>query len=398
MPAAPLMSTYGRLPISFSRGEGCWLYDTNGNRYFDAISGIAVCGLGHSHPAVTDAITKQAAQLTHCSNLFKIPNQESLGELLCKVSGMDNAFFCNSGAEANEAAIKLARLHGKKRGIENPAIIVMENAFHGRTLATLSASGNRKVQAGFEPLVRGFVRTPFNDTKTLEHIADSNSNVVAVFLEPVQGEGGVTPADAEYLKYVEKVCREHEWLLMLDEVQTGNGRTGSYFAFQEYGIHPDVVTTAKGLGNGFPIGACLARGSAAEAFHPGSHGSTFGGNPLACAAALAVVQTIQKQNLSNRARELGERLISQFESQLGGADYIKQIRGKGLMIGIEMKEPCPELVPLAQAQGLLINVTQDKVIRLLPPLVMSDADADYLANTLCTLIKLYAGDDRKRPR
>ncbi len=398
MPAAPLMSTYGRLPISFSKGEGCWLYDTNGNRYFDAISGIAVCGLGHSHPAVTEAISKQAAQLTHCSNLFCIPNQESLGEALCKISGMDNAFFCNSGAEANEAAIKLARLHGKKRGIENPAIIVMENAFHGRTLATLSASGNRKVQAGFEPLVRGFVRAPFNDIKTLEHIAESNNNVVAILLEPVQGEGGVTPADAEYLKRVEKICRDHEWLLMLDEVQTGNGRTGSYFAYQEYGINPDVVTTAKGLGNGFPIGACLARGEASQAFHPGSHGSTFGGNPLACAAALAVIQTIQKQNLSTRARELGEKLLSQFENQLGGADYIKQIRGKGLMIGIEMKEPCPELVPLAQAQGLLINVTQDKVIRLLPPLIMSDADADYLANTLCTLIKLYAGDDRKRPR
>ncbi len=398
MPVPPLMNTYGKLPIAFSRGEGCWLYDTKDNRYFDAISGIAVCGLGHAHPAVTDAISKQAALLNHCSNLFRIPLQEELGGLLCKVSGMDNAFFCNSGAEANEAAIKLARLYGRKKGIDNPAIVVMENSFHGRTLATLSATGNRKVQAGFEPLVRGFVRAPFNDLETLKHIAANNSSVVAVLLEPVQGEGGVVSATDEYLSAVEQLCKENEWLLMLDEVQTGNGRTGKYFAFQGYDISPDVVTTAKGLGNGFPIGACLAKGIAAEVFHPGSHGSTFGGNPLACAAAKAVVKTIQTQKLDERAEKLGKRLLSQFRAQLDGADYIKDVRGRGLMIGIEMKETCPEIVPLAQAQGLLINVTQDKVIRLLPPLIMTDAEADHLADNLCTLIKLYAGDDRKRPR
>ena len=398
MPVPPLMNTYGKLPIAFSKGEGCWLYDTNENRYFDAISGIAVCGLGHAHPAVTDAISKQAALITHCSNLYRIPLQEELGALLCKISDMDNVFFCNSGAEANEAAIKLARLYGRKKGIENPAIIVMENSFHGRTLATLSATGNRKVQAGFEPLVRGFVRAPFNDFPTLQHIASVNNNVVAVLMEPVQGEGGVVTADEEYLKAVAQLCKEQEWLLMLDEVQTGNGRTGDYFAYQGYGITPDVVTTAKGLGNGFPIGACLAKGLASEVFHPGSHGSTFGGNPLACAAAKAVIKTIQSQHLAERARSLGERLLAQFRGELEGADYIKGIRGRGLMIGIEMKDPCPELVPLAQAQGLLINVTQDKVIRLLPPLIMTDAEADHLADTLCTLIKLYAGDDRKRPR
>ncbi|WP_431686392.1 aspartate aminotransferase family protein [Hahella sp. NBU794] len=398
MAGPTLMNTYGRLPIAFTHGEGCWLYDTQGNRYFDSVTGIAVCGLGHAHPAVSEAVCSQSKKLLHCSNLYQVPLQQQLGDLLCQVAGMDSAFFCNSGAEANEAAIKLARLYGKKKGIESPSIIVMDHSFHGRTLATLSATGNRKVQAGFEPLVSGFVRAPYNDMKTLENIARANNNIVAVMMEPIQGEGGVNIAPVEYLHAVRKLCDSKGWLLMLDEVQTGNGRTGAYFAYQDYGIAPDVVTTAKGLGNGVPIGACLAKGVASEVFHPGSHGSTFGGNPLACAAAMAVIKTIQSNNLTERARTLGEQILSKLKQEFGGAEYIKDIRGKGLMIGIEMTEPCPELVPLAQTVGLLINVTSDRVIRLLPALTMTDVEAEHLVTTLVRLIKLYAADDRKKPR
>ncbi|AZZ93706.1 acetylornithine/succinylornithine family transaminase [Hahella sp. KA22] len=398
MAGPTLMNTYGRLPIAFTHGEGCWLYDTQGNRYFDSVTGIAVCGLGHAHPAVSEAVCNQSKKLLHCSNLYQVPLQQQLGDLLCQVAGMDSVFFCNSGAEANEAAIKLARLYGKKKGIESPSIIVMDHSFHGRTLATLSATGNRKVQAGFEPLVSGFVRAPYNDMKTLENIARANNNIVAVMMEPIQGEGGVNIAPVEYLHAVRKLCDSKGWLLMLDEVQTGNGRTGTYFAYQDYGIAPDVVTTAKGLGNGVPIGACLAKGVASEVFHPGSHGSTFGGNPLACAAAMAVIKTIQSNNLTERARTLGEQILSKLKQEFGGAEYIKDIRGKGLMIGIEMTEPCPELVPLAQTVGLLINVTSDRVIRLLPALTMTDVEAEHLVTTLVRLIKLYAADDRKKPR
>ncbi|MBU6953758.1 MULTISPECIES: aspartate aminotransferase family protein [unclassified Hahella] len=398
MAGPTLMNTYGRLPIAFTHGEGCWLYDTQGNRYFDSVTGIAVCGLGHAHPAVSEAVCSQSKKLLHCSNLYQVPLQQQLGDLLCQVAGMDSVFFCNSGAEANEAAIKLARLYGKKKGIESPSIIVMDHSFHGRTLATLSATGNRKVQAGFEPLVSGFVRAPYNDMKTLENIARANNNIVAVMMEPIQGEGGVNIAPVEYLHAVRKLCDSKGWLLMLDEVQTGNGRTGAYFAYQDYGIAPDVVTTAKGLGNGVPIGACLAKGVASEVFHPGSHGSTFGGNPLACAAAMAVIKTIQSNNLTERARTLGEQILSKLKQEFGGAEYIKDIRGKGLMIGIEMTEPCPELVPLAQTVGLLINVTSDRVIRLLPALTMTDVEAEHLVTTLVRLIKLYAADDRKKPR
>ncbi|WLQ11545.1 aspartate aminotransferase family protein [Hahella aquimaris] len=398
MAGPTLMNTYGRLPIAFTHGEGCWLYDTQGNRYFDSVTGIAVCGLGHAHPAVSEAVCSQSKKLLHCSNLYQVPLQQQLGDLLCQVAGMDSVFFCNSGAEANEAAIKLARLYGKKKGIESPSIIVMDNSFHGRTLATLSATGNRKVQAGFEPLVSGFVRAPYNDMRTLENIARANNNIVAVLMEPIQGEGGVNIAPVEYLHAVRKLCDSKGWLLMLDEVQTGNGRTGAYFAYQDYGIAPDVVTTAKGLGNGVPIGACLAKGVASEVFHPGSHGSTFGGNPLACAAAMAVIKTIQSNNLAERARTLGEQILSKLKQELGGAEYIKDIRGKGLMIGIEMTESCPELVPLAQTVGLLINVTSDRVIRLLPALTMTDVEAEHLVTTLVRLIKLYAADDRKKPR
>lgn len=394
----PLLNTYGRLPIVFDHGHGPWLFDTDGQRYFDTFTGIAVCGLGHAHPAVAEAISRQAQRLLHCSNLFYTAEQQSLAKRLCELSGMDGAFFANSGAEANEAAIKLARLYGHQRNIKNPAIIVMERAFHGRTLATLTATGNRKVQAGFEPLVSGFVRAPYNDLAAIQSIANANPNVVAILLEPVQGEGGLSIASNEWLQGVRRICDEHRWLLMLDEVQTGNGRTGSYFAYQQTGVLPDVVTTAKGLGNGFPIGACLARGVAATTFQPGHHGSTFGGNPMACAAALAVLDVIERDNLIARARTLGARILGNLKSAFDGADYIRDIRGHGLMLGIELNEPCAELVPLAKMQGLLMNVTAEKVIRLLPALTLSDDEADYMVDQLVRVIKLYAGDDRMVPR
>ena len=394
----PLLNTYGRLPIVFEHGRGMWLYDTEGQRYLDTFTGIAVCGLGHSHPAVSKAICKQAERLTHCSNLFHCKLQNELAQRLCDRTGMDGVFFANSGAEVNETAIKLARQYGHQRGVKTPAIIVMENAFHGRTLATLTATGNRKVQAGFEPLVSGFVRAPFNDLEAIESIARSNPNVVAVLVEPIQGEGGLEIAGEEYMKGLRRICDEQQWLLMADEVQTGNGRTGTYLCSEQYGIEPDVVTTAKGFANGYPIGACLARGAAADVFKPGSHGSTFGGNPLGCAAALAVLDTLEQDELISRARELGDRLLARFREHLEGADYIRDIRGRGLMIGIEMTAPCPELVLLAKMQGLLLNITREQVIRLLPPLTMTDEEADYLADQIIRIIKLYAADDRDRPR
>lgn len=398
MAEQPIMNTYGRLPIAFESGEGCWLFDTDGNKYFDTFTGIAVCGLGHTNPAVTRAIRDQAGRLVHCSNLYHIPLQTQLAHKLCNVSGMDNVFFSNSGAEANEAAIKIAKRYGHQKGIDAPSIIVMENAFHGRTMATLSASGNRKVQAGFEPLLSGFIRVPFNDIKAIENVAKSNPNVVAVFLEPIQGEGGISIADQQYITSLRSVCDQHDWLLMLDEVQTGNGRTGTYFAYSGYNITPDVVTTAKGLGNGFPIGACLAKGKAAEVFSPGAHGSTFGGNPLACAAALAVVDQITSEKLAQRATELGNQIQQILKENFESANYVTEIRGKGLMIAIEMKTPCPELVPLAKASGLLINITSEKVIRLLPALTMTDEEAVFLAESVVKIVKLYAADDRKIAR
>lgn len=393
-----LMNTYGRLPIAFEHGEGCWLYDTNGNKYFDTFTGIAVCGLGHTHPAVTQAIKNQSGRLVHCSNLYHSPVQSALADELCNVSGMDRVFFTNSGAESNEAAIKIARLHGHNKGISAPSIIVMDNAFHGRTMATLSATGNRKVQAGFEPLVSGFIRVPFNDITAVENVAKSNPNVVAILLEPIQGEGGLSVADTNYMHALRNVCNSKNWLLMLDEVQTGNGRTGTYFSYQGYGVEPDVVTTAKGLGNGFPIGACLAKGPAAEILTPGKHGSTFGGNPLGCSAALAVVKQIKQDNLTARATELGNKILTILNDHLGDTQYVSSIRGKGLMIGIEMSAPCPELVPLAKAAGLLLNITSEKVIRLLPALTMTDHEAEFLAESVVKIIKLYAADERQAPR
>jgi len=392
MTTKALMNTYGTKAATLVKGEGAWLWDAKGNKYLDALSGIAVCGLGHSHPAIAKAVTEQASVLTHCSNFFAIPNQVALADKLCATSGMDKVFFGNSGAEANEAAIKMARLHGHKKGIKLPTVLVMDNAFHGRTLATLSASGSRKVQAGFEPLVRGFARGSFNDIQSLETIADNNPNICAVFVEPIQGEGGIRVAADDYLKQLREFCTEKGWLLMLDEVQTGNGRTGKYFYYQHSGIVPDVVTTSKGLGNGVPIGACLAHGEAAELMQPGNHGSTFGGNPLACAAALAAVTTIEEENLCERAMVLGDRLMAGFKAALADVPHVKEIRGKGCMIGIEIDKPCKSLFPAAMAKGLIINVTADSVIRLLPPMVMSDAEADQVVAILAPLIKDFQQD------
>jgi len=399
MALEPVMKTYNRLSVAFERGEGAWLYDTDGNKYLDALSGIAVTGLGHAHPAVTHAISEQAARLMHTSNLYSIPLQEQLAERLTRISGMDNVFFGNSGAEANEAAIKIARRYGHEKGIDLPTIIVMDNSFHGRTMATLSATGNRSAQAGFEPLVAGFVRAPFNDVDAIRTIAANNPNVVAILVEPIQGESGVMiPAD-DYLAQLRDICDEQDWLLMLDEVQTGNGRTGTYFAYQQSGIVPDVVTTAKGLGNGMPIGACLASGNAAKVFAPGNHGSTFGGNPLASAAALAVVDTICNEGLAERAKELGERIVNGFRDQLSGAEYVKEVRGRGLMIAIELTEAGTELAVLSKVKGVLLNVTGGgKIVRMLPPLIMSDTEADLLVNTISKLIKIYSADDRAKPR
>ena len=376
----PLMATYNRLPVTFTRGEGVWLWDQDDRRYLDAVSGIAVCNLGHAHPAVADAICDQARSLVHTSNLYGIQHQLDLGARLTRLADMDRVFFCNSGAEANEAAIKLARLHGHRKGVENPTVVVTDNSFHGRTMATLSATGNRKVQAGFEPLVKGFVRVPFGDIDALRGVAGSVKNVVAVLVEPLQGEGGIQVPPPDYLEQVRAVCDEHAWLMMLDEIQTGIGRTGKLFAFQHTTARPDVITLAKGLGNGVPIGACVARGDAAELFGPGNHGSTFGGNPLACRAALAVLETVTNEALPSRAADLGDRMRAAFAARLGQLEGVVEIRGMGLMIGIELDRPCGELVGRALEAGLLINVTAERVIRLLPPLVTSDEEADAIVD------------------
>ena len=383
-----LMNTYARLPVTFTHGEGVWLYDENGDAYFDALTGIAVCGLGHSHPAVTKAICDQSSKVIHTSNLYGIAKQQQLGDTLTRLSKMDRVFFANSGAEANEASIKLARLYGNRRNIENPTIIVMESSFHGRTMATLSATGNRKVHAGFEPLVQGFARVPHNDIESIQRLTD-NKNIVAILVEPIQGEGGIHVPDDNYLQQLREICNEQEWLLMLDEVQCGMGRTGKMFAHQHAGITPDVMSLAKALGNGIPIGACLAHGQAAELFAPGNHGTTFGGNPLASAAALAVCETIENDNLIERAAQLGTQLLEGFKAALADTAGIQEIRGKGLMLGIELDNDCPELVKLALEEKLLINVTAGKVIRLLPPLIMTDDQAAELVEKLSQLIKRY---------
>lgn len=392
-----LMSTYNRLPVSFSKGDGAWLWDNTGKRYLDALSGVAVCGLGHAHPAIKATLCEQAGKLIHTSNLYTIDMQERLAEKLTPLSAMDKAFFCNSGSEANEAAIKLARMHGHQQGNNNPVIVVMENSFHGRTMATLSATGNRQVQAGFEPLVQGFIRAPFGDLDNLRDIAENTTNVAAVFVEPIQGEGGIIIPPSGYLSGIRELCSEHGWLLMLDEVQTGMGRSGRMFAHQRENIQPDVMTLAKGLGNGVPIGACLAHGNAAELFGPGKHGSTFGGNPLASAAALTVIEILEREKLVSRAEYLGSILLSALQSGLDGLPGIREIRGEGLLIGIELDRPCAELVSLALEQGLLIDVRRENVIRLLPPLILSDEQAELIVTLLTQLLRRYiAVKARKR--
>jgi acetylornithine/N-succinyldiaminopimelate aminotransferase len=387
-----LMSTYNRLPVTFERGEGVWLWDSEHRQYLDALSGIAVCGLGHAHPAVAQALADQAATLVHTSNLYGIALQEQLADHLCALAGMDRVFFGNSGAEANEAAIKLARLYGHSKGITCPAVIVMEQSFHGRTLATLTATGNRRIQAGFEPLVRGFLRVPYNNIQAIRAIAASKSDAVAVLVEPIQGEGGVNVPDADYLAGIRQLCDEQGWLMMLDEIQTGMGRTGHWFAWQHGNAKPDVMTLAKSLGNGVPIGACLASGIAAELMQPGSHGTTFGGNPLACRAALAVIDTIENEQLVTHAAELGRRMLDGFGARLGDLEGVTSIRGLGLMIGIELERPCAELAGRALQQGLLINVTAERVIRLLPPLIMTEKQADLIIEQVSTLVTEFLSE------
>ncbi len=388
-----LMNTYARQSITFSHGEGVWLYDTDGKRYLDALSGIAVNTLGHAHPRFTAALSAQIGKLIHTSNLYQVREQELIADKLCELSGMQEVFMCNSGCEANEAAIKLARLYGNQRGIDTPTIIVMEKAFHGRTLATLSATGNRKVQAGFEPLVKGFVRVPYDDLDAIRHVAEHTPNIVAVLVEPIQGEGGIRTPDISYLQNLRKICDEHEWLLMLDEVQCGLGRTGKWFAFQHTGIMPDVMTLAKGLGSGVPVGACLAAGKATGTFKPGNHGSTFGGNPLASTAALTTLNIMEQDKLLAHTEQLGAWLKQQFAAKLGGVNGVVSVRGQGLMLGIELNKPCGELVGKARDKGLLINVTADSVVRLLPSLIFSQAEAQQLLDILCPLVTEFLAQE-----
>jgi len=388
-----LMNTYSRQPVTFTHGEGVWLWDKAGNKYLDALAGVAVNGLGHAHPKLTKAISEQAAKLIHVSNIYHIAEQEKLADKLAEISGMDKVFFCNSGCEANEAAIKLARLYGHNKGIENPEIIVMERSFHGRTMATLSATGNRKAQAGFEPLVSGFIRVPFDDLEAVKQIAARKNNVVAILVEPVQGEGGIhIPADMRaYLQGLRKVCDDNGWMMMLDEVQSGIGRTGTWFAFQHTEMIPDVMTLAKGLGSGVPIGACVAKGGAADVFTPGKHGSTFGGNPLATTAGLTTLNAIQDEKLRENAQKMGDLIVAQLGTALNGVAGVIVIRNAGLMIGIELDRPCADLVKIALENKLLINVTAEKVVRLLPPLVINEAEVDELVTRLSALIKQFLG-------
>ena len=390
MPASsPLMSTYLPQPVAFERGEGVHLIDTKGRRYLDCLSGIAVNTLGHNHPRLVAALTDQIGKIIHSSNLFEVPLQHAVASRLVELSGMGKVFFCNSGLEANEAAIKIARLYGHNRGIREPHIVVYEKAFHGRSLATLSATGNEKVQKGFEPLVPGFVRVPLNDMAPLRALADSDPDIVAVFLEAIQGEGGITAARIEYLQQVRKLCDEKGWLLMIDEVQCGTGRTGRWFAHQWAGIVPDVMPLAKGLGSGVPIGAVVAGGAAADVFKPGNHGTTFGGNPLAMRAALTTIEVMEDDQLAQNAGRLGAKLHDAFVSELGGVDGFVEMRGKGLMMGIMLDRPCGALVQQALEAGLVINVTADTVVRLLPPLIFTDAHADQMISSLVPLIRNF---------
>jgi acetylornithine/N-succinyldiaminopimelate aminotransferase len=385
-----LMASYKQLPVAFEFGAGAWLTDQNGQRYLDALSGIAVCGLGHAHPALKQAITSQAGQLLHTSNLYRIPLQEQLAERLITLAVMDKAFFCNSGAEANEAAIKIARLQGRKKNVQEPVIIVAEGSFHGRTMATLSATGNVKIQAGFEPLVQGFLQVPYNNSAAIREALERSRDIVAVMLEPIQGEGGIIIPDEGYLSCARKLCSEYDALMILDEIQTGLCRTGKWFACQHEGVVPDVMTLAKALGNGVPIGACLARGKAAGLMQPGSHGSTFGGNPLASRAALAVLDVMSEQHLDKRAEQLGRSMLEGFREGLRNVEGVISVRGRGLMFGVQLDRDCGDLVNMALAEHLLINVTVDRVVRILPPLIISDDEAEQIVSTVCKIIREFS--------
>lgn len=385
-----VMSTYQRMDVGFVSGQGPWLVDERGERYLDALSGIAVCGLGHAHPRIAQVVAEQAARLVHTSNLYRIPLQEKLAQRLTGIAGLERAFFCNSGAEANEAAIKICRKFAHQKRLENPVIVVMDGGFHGRTLSTLSATGNPKAREGFAPLVAGFHCIPYDDVQALLDLEGGPEQIVAVMLEPVQGENGVVAPRPGYLQALRTICDRNGWLLVLDEVQTGLCRTGAWFAYQHENIRPDIATLAKSLGNGLPIGACLAAGTAADLFTPGSHGSTFGGNPLAAAAALTVIELMDEQKLAARAAELGTIMLARFKAELGGLKEVIEVRGKGLMIGIELARPCAELVARSLERRLLINVAAEKVVRLLPPLIISDAEMNEIVDVVCALIKDFA--------
>jgi acetylornithine/N-succinyldiaminopimelate aminotransferase len=389
MPTSHVMNTYGRQPVTFSHGKGVWIWDEAGRKYLDAMAGIAVSGLGHAHPKLTTALTDQLGKLIHTSNLYGVRNQETLADRICALSGMEEVFFCSSGSEANETAIKLARYHAHNNGNNNAAIIVMERAWHGRTLATLSATGNRKAQAGFEPLVPGFVRVPYNDVQAVKQAADANPNVAAILVEVLQGEGGIHVADVEYVRFLRQICDEKGWLLMLDEVQCGIGRTGKWFGFQHSGILCDVMTLAKGLGSGVPIGACVAAGKGAHVLKPGTHGSTFGGGPFACRAGIATLAAMEDENLLANATKMGEVIRNGFREALRGTPGFVETRGMGLMIGVELDRPCGDLTNLALEAGVLINVTADRVIRLLPPLIINEAESRELVARLSPVIKKF---------
>ncbi len=390
------MPVFSPLPVAFERGQGASLWDTNGRKYLDALAGIAVCGLGHAHPRIARALCDQATKLLHSSNWYEVPLQAKLAEELCRVAGMDNVFFCNSGAEANEAAIKLARLYGHQRKILTPGIIVMEGSFHGRTLATLSATGNRKIQAGFEPLVQGFYRVPYNDAASVAQVGERTQDIVAVLVEPITGEGGIVVPDDGYLTALRRICDERGWLLMFDEIQTGMCRTGKWFACQHEDVVPDVMTLAKGLGNGVPIGACLARGDAAGVFQPGNHGSTFSGNPLVCRVALEVLDILRSEKLDRRSADLGKRMLSDLKQELASVNGVKEIRGRGLMLAVELDRPCKDLMKLALDAGLLINVTAERVVRLLPPLIITDTEAGQIVQGVSSLIRDFLASSQTR--
>lgn len=386
-----IVKAYQSLPVNFSHGDGCYLWDSEGKRYLDALCGISVTSLGHNYPELTAALQQQAATLLHTSNLYSIEWQQKLADLLCESAAMDRVFFANSGAEANEAAIKLARLYGNRRGIKNPQIVVMQQAFHGRTMATLSATGSRKVQAGFEPLVSGFVRAPYNDIASIESIADNNRDVVAILVEPVQGEAGIVIPDAGYLKALRRICDANGWLLMLDEIQTGMARSGKMFACQHEAVLPDVMTLAKALGNGVPIGACLTRGIAADVIQPGNHGSTFGGNPLVCRAGFTVLKSMLDKAVADNAAARGVQLATALREGLVGHPNLVEIRHLGLLMAVELNLPCQDLVTIALERGLLLNVTATSVVRLLPPLIVNEAETRDIAEILIACIHQFTG-------